>query len=180
MKYEETRINLQRERKFMERLMIQTMLIFFPQTWILLGRKLCCTSLKTTKQCSRWSWREEVQQWDMFPEPTELLSIDCLTVLFCTQKFKSVALTPNTNSQTCWLKGSSLVMSGTIFFICSISAISAPLAAPRISAWQAAPQWRRGFKIKKRKSCVQVATSSDEHVFFYCDKFLHRIQSDCI
>ena len=31
--------------------------------------------------------------------------------------FKSVILTPNTNSQTCWLKWISHVMSGTIFFI---------------------------------------------------------------
>ena len=53
--YGETRINLQREQKFMERLMIWTMLILLPETWILLVRKLCCTSLKTTKQWSRWS-----------------------------------------------------------------------------------------------------------------------------
>ena len=38
-----------------------------------------------------------------------------------------------------------------------------------------------GFKIKRRKSCVQVATSSDEYVFFFsCDKFRRRIESDCI
>ena len=33
---------------------------------------------------------------------------------------------------------------------------------------------------RRRKSCVQVATSSDEYVFFYCDKFLRRIEPDCI
>ena len=34
---------------------------------------------------------------------------------------------------------------------------------------------------RKRKICVQVATSSDEYVFLsYCDKFLRRIESDCI
>ena len=59
------RIDLQRERKFMERLMIWTMLILFPQTWFLLVRKLCCISLKTTWQWSRWSSKDEVQQWDM-------------------------------------------------------------------------------------------------------------------
>ena len=32
----------------------------------------------------------------------------------------------------------------------------------------------------RRKSCVQVATSSDEYVFFHSDKFLHRIESDHI
>ena len=43
IKYGETRKNFQRERKFMERWMIWTMLIFFPQTSILLVKKLCCT-----------------------------------------------------------------------------------------------------------------------------------------
>ena len=57
--------------------MIWKMLILLPQTCILLVRKLCCISLKTTKQWSRWSWREEALQWDMFPEPTELLLIGC-------------------------------------------------------------------------------------------------------
>ena len=47
----------------------------FPQTCILLVRKLCCMCLKTTKKWSRWSFREEDRQWDMFPEPTELLLI---------------------------------------------------------------------------------------------------------
>ena len=55
IKYGETRKNLQRERKFMERLIFYTMLFLFPWTWILLVRKFCCTSLKTAKQWSRWS-----------------------------------------------------------------------------------------------------------------------------
>ena len=33
---------------------------------------------------------------------------------------------------------------------------------------------------EKRKGCVQVATSSDESKFFDCNKFIHRIESDCI
>ena len=33
---------------------------------------------------------------------------------------------------------------------------------------------------EEEKSCVQVATSSDESIFSHCDKFLHRIVSDCI
>ena len=32
---------------------------------------------------------------------------------------------------------------------------------------------------RRRKSCVQVATSSDEYIFFCCDKFFPRINSDC-
>ena len=46
--------NLKRERKFMERLVTQTMLILFPQTCILLIRKLCCMCLKSTRQWSKW------------------------------------------------------------------------------------------------------------------------------
>ena len=57
----------------------------------------------------------------------------------------------NINSQTFWPKVISRVTNGIIFFICSTSAISAPLAAPNISAWQAAPHWRRGYKIKHKK-----------------------------
>ena len=48
---------------------------------------------------------------------------------------KSVTLTPNINSQTCWPKEISHVTSGTIFFICSTSAFSDLFAAPRILAW---------------------------------------------
>ena len=32
----------------------------------------------------------------------------------------------------------------------------------------------------KQGLSVQVATCSDESIFFYYDKFLHRIESDCI
>ena len=49
-------------------------------------------------------------------------------------RFKLGTPTPNINSQTYRQKVISQVMSGTIFFICSTSAISAPLAAFRISA----------------------------------------------
>ena len=55
IKYGETRINFQCERNLMEWLLIWTTLILFPHTSILLVRKLCCISLKTTKQWSRWS-----------------------------------------------------------------------------------------------------------------------------
>ena len=63
-------------------------------------------------------------------------------------KFKSVTLTQTPTRRhvdwrkfyTWWVDQSS-----------SFGVIWAPLAAPRNSAWQAAPQWRRGFKIKKKK-----------------------------
>ena len=49
-----TRTNFQRERNFMDWLMIYIMLILFHQKCILLVKKLCCMFLKTTKQWSRW------------------------------------------------------------------------------------------------------------------------------
>ena len=44
------------------------------------------------------------------------------------------------------------------------------------------PNGEKDSKSKgRRKRCVQVATSSDGYVFlFYYDKFLRRIESDCI
>ena len=33
---------------------------------------------------------------------------------------------------------------------------------------------------EEERVVFQVATSSDESIFFHCDKFLHRIESDCI
>ena len=65
------------------------MLFLLPLTWILLVRKLGCTSLKTTKQKSRWSKRKEALQWDMFPEPTELLLVGCLIESIWTPRSKS-------------------------------------------------------------------------------------------
>ena len=122
----ETRTNLQRERKFMEWLMIETMLILFPQTCILLVMKLHCMCLKTTKQWSRWSKREEARQWDMFPEPTSLLLISCLIESIWTARSKSSTLTPRSNSQTCWEREISHVMNGIIFCVCLTSAIPVP------------------------------------------------------
>ena len=64
-------------------------LIVFPQTSSLGIKKLCCMCLRTTKQWSRWSLREVVPQWDMFPGPTTW-----------TQKSKSSTSTPKTNLLT--------------------------------------------------------------------------------
>ena len=68
----------------------------------------------------------------MYPESAELLLVGCLTELIWTPKFKSSMSTPNTSLQTYWQKGISHAMSGTIFFICLTSAISALSAALRI------------------------------------------------
>ena len=95
----------------------------FPQTHILLKASLRCTLLKTTKQWSRRSSKEGVQQWDTCREPAEL--IGCLTELTWTPRSKSNMSTPRTTLLTCWPKAISHVMSGTIFFMCSTLAISA-------------------------------------------------------
>ena len=110
----------------MEWSMIWTLLILFPQTSILLIRKLCCMCLKTTKQWSRWSWREEARQWDTYPEPTELLLIGCSIESIWTPRSKSNTSTPETISQTNWQMKISHVMNGIIFYVCSTSAISVP------------------------------------------------------
>ena len=79
--------------------------ILFPQTRILLIEEPCCTSLKTTKLWSRWLSEAEVQHWDMFPEPTELLLTGYSTELTCTPRSTSNMSTPKTNSQTFLTKG---------------------------------------------------------------------------
>ena len=94
----------------------------------------------------------------MFHGHTELLWIGCLTGSIWTQKSKSVTLTPNTNSQTSWPKGIACVMSGTIFFICSILAVSALFAAPKISAWLAALRWQK--RIQEQKEGERVVSKS--------------------
>ena len=83
------------------------------------GESHVCQSLKMTKLWSRWSSKDEVQKWDMYPEPTELRLIGCLTGSTLTPKSESNVLTPRTNSKTCWPKRVSRVMSGIIFFVCA-------------------------------------------------------------
>ena len=65
----------------------------------------------------------------MCQEPTVLLWIGCLTGLILILEFLFDTLTPNIKSQTFWPKVISHVTNGTIFFICSTSAISVLLAA---------------------------------------------------
>ena len=54
-------------------ILIWVMLIMFCRTRSLLDLVRCCTFVRTTKQCFKWSSKAEVQQWDTYPEPTELL-----------------------------------------------------------------------------------------------------------
>ena len=70
--------------------------------------------LRTTKQWSRLSSRAEVQQWDTYPEPTELRLIGYLTEPTWTRKSKSNMLTPKTNSETYWQGAISHVSSPSV------------------------------------------------------------------
>ena len=56
-------------------------------------------------------------------------------------------------SHTYWLKDTSHVTNWNIFFVCSTSANTALSAAPRISAWLAAPKrWQKGCKNSQKKT----------------------------
>ena len=58
------------------------------QTYSLRTKKLCCMCLRTTKQWSRWSLKEGVPQWDIFPRFTELRMIGCSIESTWTQKIQ--------------------------------------------------------------------------------------------
>ena len=91
-----------------------------PQTHTPLKVSLSCTFLKTMKLWSRWSLRADVQQWDTYPEPTELRLIGWLTGSTSIQRSKSTMSTLETNLQTCWPYAHLLATNGTIFSNCSI------------------------------------------------------------
>ena len=119
----------------------------------------------------------------MYPEPTELHLIGCLTESIRTPpRSKSNTLTSRTNSQTYWQKRISHVMSGTIFFTCSTSAISAEFAALRISAWPAAPErwWKKDARTGKRRKDRGKVKADDESGLHCLDKFLDCAESDCV
>ena len=65
------------------------MLIISRRTRSLLDLLGCWTFLKMRKRWSRWSSKAEVQQWDAYPEPTELLLTGCLTEVIWIPRFKS-------------------------------------------------------------------------------------------
>ena len=129
-------------------------LIAFPPTSNLLIRKPRCMCLKTMKRWSRWSLKEGVPQWDMFPEPTELLLIGCSIESIWIPKSKSSTSTPKTNSQTSSPREISHVMSGTVFCADSTWAIS---------VLQFVPEWcRKNTKrFRWRKSHRKVETDHE-------------------
>ena len=123
------------------------------------------------KQRSRWSSRAEVRQRDTYPGTTELRLIGYLTESTRTPKSKSNMLTPKTNSQTYWPRAISLVMSGKIFSICSISAFS---------ALPVAPKWcQKECKQEQEKNCGKVEANVEPGLA-YCGKLFHSAEFECI
>ena len=64
------------------------MLIMFRRTWSLLYLVRCSTFLRTMKLWFIKIIKGPSPQWDMYPEPTELLWIGCLTGLILIPKFR--------------------------------------------------------------------------------------------
>ena len=85
----------------------------------------------------------------MFPEPTELLLIDCFMEPIWTPRSKSNTLTPQINSQTYWQREISHVMNGIIFCVCSTSAISVP---PIVLKW--CRKERKKMQVKKESRWI--------------------------
>ena len=112
----------------------------------------------TKKFWFQWLWKVEVPQWDMFHWPTELFDgmnlVPKIQIRYIDTKHQLADMLTKGNylfnvshsSSTCCTKNFNLISCSTV--------------AKRI-------QNQKG----SRKSCVQVATGSDEHVsFFDCDK----------
>ena len=111
----------------------------------------CCTSLRIPKPWLKWSLKEGVPQWDMYPDPHRV-ALDWLCDRINLNPKIQVKCV-NTKHQLADIldkKGMSHVISGTIFVICLTSDFSGYSAAFRISAWPAVPKrWRKGCKHRK-------------------------------
>ena len=79
--------------QFIKTILNWVMLIMFRRARSLLNSTRYFTFLRTTKHRLKWSSKTEVQQWDTYPWPTELLLIDYLTESFWTSK---------STNQMCW------------------------------------------------------------------------------
>ena len=105
--------------------------------------------------------------------------------------FDRISLDPKNSNQVCRhqtptcrhidKKGISHAMSGTIFFICLTSAISAFSAAFRISAWPAAPKrWRKGCKSRKKRT-ESWQSQKRRWTWSHClDKLFDCAEYDCV
>ena len=164
------------KRNLREWLMIWIMLIVFPQTSnFLIKKALLC--LKTTKQWTRWSQKDEARQWDMFPEPTELLSVGYSIESIWTPNSKSNTSTPKTNSQTYWPRETSHVMHGIIFCVYWTLPISVPADCSEVMSKKNAKRfrWRKthskveaddefGLAMQREDPDVLLSTASESPV----------------
>ena len=75
-----------RRQKARGRKAMEVRVLWFPQMFNPQVVKLYCMCLRTMRLWSKWLWKAEVQHWDMFPEPTELLLIGCLIESIWTAK----------------------------------------------------------------------------------------------
>ena len=81
-----------------------------------------------------WSSKAEVQEWDMCPEPTELLLIGCLTELIWTPEIHIKYVGTKHQLANILTKWISHAMSGSVFFVCfNISHFSSLCCAQNFS-----------------------------------------------
>ena len=122
---------------------------WFEQCWLcgrtrsFLDLVRCCTSWRITKQWLEWTSRAGVQQWDIFPEPTELLLIGF---------FDWINFGRHDPNQVHWHQTPDCWHNDQWEFHTRWveSAFLAQFAALRYSARPAAPErWRKEFKNRK-------------------------------
>ena len=146
--------NFQRERNLMEWLMIWTMLIFFPQTCILLVRKLCCVWKQQSSDQDVYKGKKSYKE-TRFQNPQSCSWLVVREKSIWTPKSKSNTLTPKTFSQTCWPREIPHVINGIIFCLCSTSAISVPSIVKTtphktiLAVWISTMNSRTGQKLNK-------------------------------
>ena len=135
------------ESNLIEWSMIWTMLILFPLTSnSSQSRSFVVCVWRQRRQWSRWLQREEARQWDMFPEPTELLLIGYSIKSIWTPKSKSNTLTPTTNSQTYRPREMSHVMNGN-HLLCLFNITLAISVLPIVLKW--CRKERKKIQVKK-------------------------------
>ena len=158
-------------------------LIPFPQMSNLRVKKLYCMCLRTMKQWSRWSLKGRGPTMRHVSR-THTVALDWFfrSNQFWIPRFKASMSTQNTNLQTYWQKGISHVMSGTIFFIFSTTAISAYSAPLRISVWPAAlKRWRKGCKNRKERNRIVAKSKPTMNLVSpVLDKFFDSAESGCV
>ena len=156
--------------------------IFHPTQYILVLVP-CCMSLKTMRQWLRWLWKAEVTRWDMFQGPTELLEIGCVTGLIWTPKIRIRHIDSKHQVADILTKGNFTRDEWNhLLRLFNISHFSSLRCTKKFQhGWLRYDDKKNSGTRRRRKGCVQVATSSGEYVFLsHVVKFLCSFKSDCI